>query len=126
MQEFSLSLSLVHKLIIYPINWLSIGFPLKFVLLLMVTPCCMVTSKITITGRSSPTSPCFFYRTTVILIESFARLTSLEVSKIESVRLLGYNEKVPWKMEDKGLKVALPSMRPNVNGYVLKIALKNN
>lgn len=59
-----------------------------------------------------------------ILIESLARLTRDEVNKIESVQLLGSNEKIPWTMEDKGLKVSLPSKRPNVYGYVLKISGK--
>jgi alpha-L-fucosidase len=61
-----------------------------------------------------------------VSIESFTRLTSQEISKIESVRLLGCDEKISWTMEDKGLKVELPSNRPNVNGYVLRITFKNN
>jgi alpha-L-fucosidase len=60
-----------------------------------------------------------------VVIKSLARLTKDEISKIESVRLLGSDEKVSWKMEEKGLKVTLPSMRPNSHGYVLKISFKN-
>jgi len=39
--------------------------------------------------------------------------------------LLGSNEKISWTMESKGLKVALPSIRPNSIGYVLRITFKN-
>ena len=60
-----------------------------------------------------------------VLIESFARLTKVEISKIESVQLLGCDEKLPWRMEEKGLKVTLPSIRPNAYGYVLRITFKN-
>ena len=61
-----------------------------------------------------------------VLIKSLTRLTKDEISKIESVQLLGSDEKVSWKMEEKGLKVTLPSMRPNSHGYVLKITFKND
>ncbi len=60
-----------------------------------------------------------------VVIKSLIRLTKDEISKIESVRLLGSDEKVSWKMEEKGLKVTLPSVRPNSHGYVLKITFKN-
>jgi alpha-L-fucosidase len=60
-----------------------------------------------------------------VLIGSLTRLTTEENSKIESVELLGCNEKISWNMEEKGLKVALPVIRPNTHGYVLKITRKN-
>jgi alpha-L-fucosidase len=60
-----------------------------------------------------------------VVIKSLTRLTKDEISKIESVRLLGSDEKVSWKMEEKGLRVTLPSVRPNSHGYVLKITFKN-
>jgi len=60
-----------------------------------------------------------------VLIESLTRLTRDEISRIESVQLLGSNEKISWTMESKGLKVALPSIRPNSIGYVLRITFKN-
>jgi alpha-L-fucosidase len=60
-----------------------------------------------------------------IIIGSLLRLTRDEISKMESVQLLGCDEKVSWKMEEKGLKVTLPSKRPNANGYVLRITFKN-
>jgi alpha-L-fucosidase len=59
-----------------------------------------------------------------VLVESLTRLTKDELNKIESVQLLGCNEKISWKMEEKGLKVTLPYLRPNIHGYVLKIAFK--
>jgi len=60
-----------------------------------------------------------------VLIKSLTRLTRDEISRIESVQLLGSNEKISWTMESKGLKVALPSIRPNSIGYVLRITFKN-
>ena len=59
-----------------------------------------------------------------VLIGSLTRLTRDEIGKIESVKLLGCDEKIKWTMGEKGLKVILPSMRPNANGYVLKITSK--
>jgi len=60
-----------------------------------------------------------------VLIQSFTRLTRDELGKIISVQMLGYSEKVSWSMEEKGLKAALPSVKPNDHGYVLKITFKN-
>jgi alpha-L-fucosidase len=60
-----------------------------------------------------------------ILIEALSRLTRDEISKIESVRLLGCDEKVSWAMKEKGLTLTLPSKRPNAYGYVLRITFKN-
>jgi alpha-L-fucosidase len=59
-----------------------------------------------------------------VIIKSITRLTGSEISKIESVRLLGCDEKVSWIMEEQGLKVVLPSVRPDTNGYVLRISFK--
>jgi alpha-L-fucosidase len=61
-----------------------------------------------------------------IVIKSLTRLTKDEIIKIESVRLLGSDEKVSWKIGEKGFKVTLPSVRPNSHGYVLKITFKND
>ena len=60
-----------------------------------------------------------------ILIKSLTRLTRDEISKIESVQLLGCDERINWTMNEEGLKVTLPPQRPNAYGYVLKIILKN-
>ena len=60
-----------------------------------------------------------------ILIKSLTQLTKDEISKIESVKLLGCDEIISWTMEEKGLKVKLPSKRPSAYGYVLKITIKN-
>jgi alpha-L-fucosidase len=60
-----------------------------------------------------------------VLIESLTRLTRDEISKIESIKLLGCDEKVSWSMEETGLKVTLPSIKPNAYGYVLRITFKN-
>ena len=59
-----------------------------------------------------------------ILIESLTRLNKDEISKIESVSLLGCDEKISWEMEDNGLKVVLPSVKPTAYGYVLRITFK--
>jgi alpha-L-fucosidase len=60
-----------------------------------------------------------------IMIESLVRLSKDGVSKIESVEMLGCDDKVTWAMEEKGLKVILPSKLPNPYGYVLKVISKN-
>lgn len=60
-----------------------------------------------------------------ILIESLTRLNKDEISRIQSIQLLGCDEKVSWTLDEKGLKVILPSKRPNVHGYVLKITFKS-
>lgn len=60
-----------------------------------------------------------------IMIESLVILSNEGVSKIESVEMLGCDDKVTWAMEDKGLKVILPSKMPNPYGYVLKVIPKN-
>ena len=57
-----------------------------------------------------------------VLIKSITLLSEDEIKKIESVQLLGCNEKISWKVEEKGLKVTLPAERPNAYGYVLKIS----
>ena len=59
-----------------------------------------------------------------VLIESLTRLKKEELEGIESVQLLGNDEKVAWTMEGKGLKVTLPAAKPNPNGYVLKVTFK--
>src|SRR5450759_38015 len=60
-----------------------------------------------------------------VLIQSFTSLTKDETNRIESVQMLGCSEKVSWSMDEKGLKVELPSIKPNGYGYVLKITFKN-
>jgi alpha-L-fucosidase len=60
-----------------------------------------------------------------VLIESLTQLSRDEISKIESVKMLGCDEKVSWTMEETGLKIILPSIRPNAYGYVLRITFKN-
>ena len=60
-----------------------------------------------------------------VLIGSIARLTGDEIKKIESIGLLGSDEKIMWTIIEKGLKVSLPSIKPNSFGYVLKITFKN-
>jgi alpha-L-fucosidase len=61
-----------------------------------------------------------------IQIESLTRLTKDEISNIESVKLLGCEEKIGWSMAEKGLIVTLPSIRPNIYCYVLKITFRNS
>ena len=45
-------------------------------------------------------------------------------NKIKSVEMLGCNKKVIWEMKKDGLDILLPSCKPNMNGYVLKIEIK--
>lgn len=59
-----------------------------------------------------------------ILIKSFNNLTKDEQNNIESIELLGSNEEVLWKIEEKGLKVNIPLTKPNSHGYVLKVSMK--
>lgn len=60
-----------------------------------------------------------------VLVKSFTRLSKDEISKIESVYLLGCDEKISWKISEEGLKVTLPAQRPISYGYVLRITFKN-
>jgi alpha-L-fucosidase len=60
-----------------------------------------------------------------IQIESITRLTKDDISKIELVKLIGCDEIITWSMEEKGLKITLPSKKPNPYGYVLRITFKN-
>jgi alpha-L-fucosidase len=57
-----------------------------------------------------------------VMITSLRKLAESGQKKIESVSMLGSKTKPEWKMEEKGLRVRLPSDRPNENGYVLKIS----
>ena len=57
-----------------------------------------------------------------VIIESFAN--SLYESEIKNVRMLGVEGELPWKLTDKGLKVALKNIRPCKYAYVLKIERK--
>ncbi len=59
-----------------------------------------------------------------ILIKSITHLAELKRNEIQSVQMLGCKKKVSWEMKEKGLRVSLPSCKPNPNGYVLKIHLK--
>ena len=59
-----------------------------------------------------------------VLIKSMTMLIQNQIKKIDSVQLLGCDEKIFWTMTEKGLTVTLPVKRPNVNGYVLKIPFK--
>jgi alpha-L-fucosidase len=59
-----------------------------------------------------------------VSIESMNLLTKDEINKIETVQLLGCDEKISWAMTEKGFTVTLPADRPNSYGYVLKISFK--
>jgi alpha-L-fucosidase len=59
-----------------------------------------------------------------VLIKSMTLLTRDEINKIETVQLLGCDEKISWAMAEKGLSATLPATRPNTYGYVLKISFK--
>ena len=56
-----------------------------------------------------------------VLIKSIARLIDEKTVEIQSVQMLGNKKRVSWKMKNDGLWISLPSVRPNPNGYVLKI-----
>jgi alpha-L-fucosidase len=59
-----------------------------------------------------------------VLITSIALLPKDKINKIESVQLLGDDEKISWAIAEKGLMVTLPATKPNTYGYVLKISFK--
>lgn len=59
-----------------------------------------------------------------ILIKSITQLSEDKRKEIQSVQMLGCRKKISWEMENEGLRVSLPSCKPNPNGYVLKIHLK--
>ena len=58
-----------------------------------------------------------------VLIKSIIQLPKEKKDKLSSVRMLGCKKKVSWEMTKEGLRVSLPSCRPNPNGYVLRIDL---
>ena len=58
-----------------------------------------------------------------VLIKSFAPSEKEKNEEIKNVQMLGCTEELSWTMEEDGLSVVLPSHRPNLNGYVLKIVL---
>ena len=59
-----------------------------------------------------------------VLIKSLTQLSVEMANKIKSVEMLGCNKKVIWEMKKDGLDILLPSCKPNMNGYVLKIEIK--
>jgi alpha-L-fucosidase len=59
-----------------------------------------------------------------VVIKSVIQLDKNNQKNIQAVQMLGSGEKLKWSMTDKGLKVALPSAKPDSHGYVLKISLK--
>ena len=56
-----------------------------------------------------------------VIIESMKRLYPTEIA---SVKMLGVEGTLPWKLTDKGLKVATPANKPCEHAYVLKIERK--
>jgi alpha-L-fucosidase len=61
-----------------------------------------------------------------VFIKSITKRIENESTKIKSIQLLGCNQNVSWRLNEDGLHVSLPSSRPNLYGYVLKIAFKSN
>ena len=59
-----------------------------------------------------------------ILVKSIAQLPEGKTMRIQTVQMLGCNNKLFWKVGKKGLEVELPSYKPNPNGYVIKITCK--
>lgn len=56
-----------------------------------------------------------------VTIESMKRLYPTEIA---SVRMLGAECVLPWKLTDEGLKVAIPATKPCEHAYVFKIERK--
>ena len=60
-----------------------------------------------------------------LLTNDFAGLKEgIKEETVKSVEMLGCNKKVIWEMKKDGLDILLPSCKPNMNGYVLKIEIK--
>jgi len=59
--------------------------------------------------------------------ENVAVVTALNTSsghKIKSVNMLGYNKPLSFEQKEDGLTVILPDVKPDPNGYALKIAIE--
>ena len=56
-----------------------------------------------------------------ILVKSMAQLPKGKTMRVQTVQMLGCNNKLFWKVGKKGLEAELPSCKPNLNGYVIKI-----
>jgi len=59
-----------------------------------------------------------------VLVKSLARILADDLSKIRSLTMLGSTQEISWKTNPEGLLVSLPSEKPNLNGYVLKITFR--
>jgi len=62
--------------------------------------------------------------TNEILIKSITQLSEEKRKDIKSIQILGCRKKIFWEMKNEGLRVYLPSCKPNPNGYVLKIRVR--
>lgn len=56
------------------------------------------------------------------VIKPLAANTALRVGKIQNVELLGYDGKLDWSQDNKGLKVLMPAQKPCDHAIVFRIA----
>ncbi len=63
----------------------------------------------------------YIYAISLKYPEKKAVIRSFAEKKINSVTMLGSDEKLEWKITKHGLEVMMPEEKPNSHGYVLKI-----
>jgi alpha-L-fucosidase len=56
-----------------------------------------------------------------VLIRPLALSTHLRVGKIQNVELLGYDGKLEWSQDDKGLRILTPSKSPCEHAVAFKV-----
>jgi alpha-L-fucosidase len=47
--------------------------------------------------------------------------TELRVGKIQNVELLGFNGKLQWSQDDRGLSIIVPSQKPSDHAVAFRI-----
>ncbi|MBV9155224.1 MAG: glycoside hydrolase, partial [Acidobacteriaceae bacterium] len=55
------------------------------------------------------------------VIRPLAQQTELQVGKIQSVALLGFDGKLDWSQDSSGLKVTMPQQKPSDYAIVFKV-----
>jgi alpha-L-fucosidase len=56
-----------------------------------------------------------------VLIRPLALNTPLRVGKIQNVELLGFDGKLEWSQDDKGLKILTPAKAPCEHAVAFKV-----
>ena len=58
------------------------------------------------------------------LIRPLATHSELRVGKIQNVELLGFNRRLEWSQDEKGLSVLMPGQKPCDYAVALKVTVE--